>query len=62
MTIKRIINGKTCYRCSECLLYYKNKKMAEKCEEWCKNHKSCNIEIIKHSIKIIEKDKRMVKN
>ncbi|HLC78238.1 MAG TPA: hypothetical protein VJH92_03880 [Candidatus Nanoarchaeia archaeon] len=38
------------YRCNECLLYYKDKKTAEKCEVWCKSHKSCNLEITKHAI------------
>lgn len=39
------------YQCSECKLLYKEKEWAEKCEVWCKKHKSCNLEIIKHSLK-----------
>ncbi len=38
------------YQCGECCLWYKNKKIARKCQEWCAGHKSCNLEIIKHSI------------
>lgn len=39
------------YQCQECEFLYKEKLWAEKCEQWCKEHKSCNIEIIKHAIK-----------
>ena len=48
--MKKEIN-KTYYRCNECKMLYKDKKMAEKCESWCKEHKSCNLELIKHAIK-----------
>lgn len=39
------------YECPECGLEYKEKKWAEKCEEWCSKHKSCNLEITKQAIK-----------
>ncbi len=39
------------YQCEECGLWYKNKEISEQCQAWCKEHKSCNLEIIKHSIK-----------
>lgn len=38
------------YRCPECGFWYKEKEWAEKCEAWCKEHKSCNIEITKHAV------------
>lgn len=38
------------YRCPECGLVYQEKKWAEKCESWCKQHKSCNLEITRHAI------------
>ena len=37
------------YRCPECGLNYKDKKWAEKCEAWCRDRHSCNIEITTHS-------------
>ncbi|MBI2451776.1 hypothetical protein HYV50_01715 [Candidatus Pacearchaeota archaeon] len=46
--VKKLNN---CYRCEECLLFYKDKKTAEKCGAWCRNNSSCNIEITKYSIK-----------
>jgi len=39
-------------------LEYQEKEWAEKCEAWCKEHKSCNLKITKHAIKIKEWNKR----
>ncbi len=42
--------NKILYQCPECGLYYKEKEWAEKCEAWCREHKSCNIEITKRAV------------
>lgn len=42
---------KKMYICRECGLKYKDKKWAEKCENYCKKYKQCSLEIIKHAIK-----------
>lgn len=42
-------NGKT-FSCSECGLSYIKKDLAIKCEDWCKKHNSCNLEITKHAV------------
>ena len=39
------------YQCPKCGLEYQEKAWAEKCESWCKEHKSCNLEITKHALK-----------
>jgi len=39
------------YYCPVCHLRYKNAGWAKKCENWCRQNKSCNTEIIKHAIK-----------
>lgn len=36
------------YRCEECRFVYVEQEWAEKCEAWCKEHQSCNLEIIQH--------------
>lgn len=36
------------YICEECGYRYKEKETAEKCEAWCRENHSCNLEIIKH--------------
>ena len=38
------------YVCEECKFKYKDKATAQKCENWCKKHKSCNLEITKHAV------------
>ncbi len=37
--------------CDDCKLKYKEKNWAEKCEEWCLAHHSCNIAITRHAVK-----------
>ena len=39
------------YICDDCKLRYKEKIFAEKCEEWCLAHHSCNLEITRHAVK-----------
>lgn len=36
---------KQLHQCEECGFHYKDRELAEKCEAWCKEHQSCNIEI-----------------
>ena len=36
---------KKLYQCEECGFHYVEKEQAEKCEAWCKEHNSCNLEI-----------------
>ncbi|MBU1197454.1 hypothetical protein KJ765_02975 [Candidatus Micrarchaeota archaeon] len=38
------------YACEECGLKYADQQTAEQCELWCAEHKSCNLEIIRHAI------------
>ncbi len=35
--------------CPECSLSYTDAQWAKKCAAWCKEHHSCNLEIIKHA-------------
>jgi hypothetical protein len=39
------------HKCPVCGLEYKERIWVKKCEKWCKKHKSCNLEVIKHSLK-----------
>ncbi len=50
--IKKIIaSDKNYYQCKECGFQYVEKKLADKCEAWCKKSHSCNIEITAHAVK-----------
>jgi len=49
--VKEVVSkGKTYYECEECNMFYKSKDVAQKCENFCRENKSCNIEIIKHAV------------
>lgn len=37
-------------KCPECGFNYKEKEWADKCEAWCREHKTCNLEIINHAV------------
>ncbi len=39
-----------CYYCEECKLAYYYYKRASECEKWCRENKSCNLEITKYAI------------
>lgn len=36
--------------CQECGYGYRERDWAEKCEAWCREHNSCNLEIIEHGL------------
>lgn len=40
---------RTQYKCPECGLHYEDEKIAKKCEAWCKEHKSCNLDLIMYA-------------
>ncbi len=40
--------GKIRYACEECGYIYAQKEWAERCEAWCREHHSCNPEILRH--------------
>lgn len=43
--------GAPLYRCPECGLQYRDRETAAQCEAWCKEHKSCNLEITRYAVK-----------
>ena len=50
MTKKVTKENEEYYQCEECFLIYKDKNWAEKCQNWCKENKSCNIKITKNRL------------
>jgi len=49
--VKEIQTGETTlFQCEECGFKYRDKETAEKCQAWCSEHNSCNIEIIKDAV------------
>jgi len=56
MKEESIKNNQNLYQCKECGLHYKDKDTAEKCEAWCKEHKTCNVEITNYAEENQSKD------
>ncbi len=51
--VKRIAHeGVNYFACNICDFRYADKKTAEECENYCRTHKSCSMEITKHAVKI----------
>ncbi|MBR9691146.1 hypothetical protein GOV08_05700 [Candidatus Woesearchaeota archaeon] len=50
----KIESSKQYFICEECGFGYAKRDWAEKCQGWCKEHKSCNLKITKHSKKMID--------
>jgi len=45
-------NDNKYFQCESCGFYYEGKEMADKCEAYCNEHKSCSLEITKHAVKL----------
>ncbi len=47
---------KKLYQCEECKLKYDSEEIAAKCQAWCREHKSCNLELIKYAVDIVNEN------
>lgn len=52
MARKIVVGKKEYFECGECNFLYNEAGWAEKCEKWCRENHSCNIEITKHAVKL----------
>ncbi|MER3570122.1 MAG: hypothetical protein C4348_00700 [Patescibacteria group bacterium] len=50
MVIEINKEDKKYYQCEKCGFYYETKELAEECENYCKENKSCNVEITKKAV------------
>jgi len=41
---------KVLFQCEACNFFFEEKHWAEKCEVWCTEKKSCNLDISKHAV------------
>lgn len=44
--------GKAYYACEECGFAYETRELAQKCQNWCREHHSCSLEITKHAVNL----------
>ncbi|NCO17858.1 hypothetical protein COT60_01070 [Candidatus Pacearchaeota archaeon CG09_land_8_20_14_0_10_30_9] len=52
MVKKTNLEGEIVFKCERCGLFYRNKGVAKKCENWCNKNNSCNYLISKVCIKL----------
>jgi len=45
---------KQVYLCEMCSFAYPRKEMAKECEDWCRKHQSCNIEITTSAVGVLK--------
>lgn len=45
-------NGDIFYLCEACKLAYLEKELAERCQRWCEQYQSCNLEIVRYAVPI----------
>lgn len=38
------------YQCAVCKLEFLSQELAQQCEEWCRTHESCNLEIGRRAV------------
>lgn len=50
---------KKVFQCSECGLHYRDKELAKKCENFCKKHNACSMEIAKKAIEYELREKEV---
>ncbi len=43
-------NGKVLYPCEACGFTYEQKEWAQKCQQWCRQYQSCNLDITQHAV------------
>ncbi len=49
--VKELIReGETLYVCDACGLAYKERELAERCQSWCEQTQSCNLEITQKAV------------
>jgi len=47
---KEIIRNKEFFMCEACDMYYLDKEIAQKCEDFCNRYHACDTELIKHAV------------
>jgi len=50
MVKEKKVDNQILFICESCGLGYKEKEIAEKCEEWCRKTGTCNPEITKKAV------------
>lgn len=50
MVTELLKNNKKFYICDACGFACEQKEQAQKCQRWCEEHNSCNLELTKYAV------------
>ena len=50
MVVKVKKGEEVLYQCEACGFKYKDEETAKRCEAWCNEHHSCNLDIVKEAV------------
>lgn len=50
------LRGRQVHYCEVCGLAYEDLELARKCEQYCRTHESCSLEIGRHALGSVKKD------
>lgn len=45
------------YQCPACKLYYRDREIRDRCEAWCREHQSCNLDLVQYAVPAEELNK-----
>jgi hypothetical protein len=52
------LQGRQVHYCEVCSLAYEDLELARKCEEYCRTHESCSLEIGRHALGSVKKPEK----
>lgn len=52
MVKEKVVGNVNYFKCSACGFFYKEKELAQRCEDFCRAHKSCSLEITRNAVKV----------
>lgn len=52
MVSEKIKDDKTYYLCDICKFAYETRELAQQCQDFCKAHNACSVDITKQAVKI----------
>jgi hypothetical protein len=58
MPLLVVVEGSRYYACGECGLIYREERLAEECEEWCRAHGTCRVDLAKMSVGYIRRHEK----
>lgn len=50
MVKKEEFDGEEAYKCEECGFHYKKEKMAQNCEDHCRDYDACDTETVQNAL------------